>query len=179
MIRSSAIASLALTMTTPAAAQQVQFQDTRALDVSVVAFTGHAIGEDGGARTIVDPRLKLAACPLPELAWRGSWQDAVVVTCAAPAWRIYVPVKVPPHFAGPVAAAAAVAPAARPDPVIRRGDPVTIEAGDVGFRVTRDGVALADAAPGARLMVKVDDARAPVQAVAIESGRVTLPNWSR
>ncbi|WP_306286430.1 hypothetical protein [Sphingomonas sp. Ant20] len=53
-----------------------------------------------------------------------------------------------------------------------------IEAGTDGFSISREGVALADAAPGARFMVKVDDTRTPVQAIAVASGRATLPGWT-
>jgi len=164
----------------PATAQAVRFQDTGAIDIAVAAFTGHAAGEEGGARTKVDARLKLAACPLPQLDWRGSYQDAVVVRCAAPAWRIYVPVKMPPQAARPAAAASSpVAIAAKAEPVIRRGDPVTVEAGNGGFSITRDGIAMGDAPAGGRFMVKVDPAKPPIQAVAIEGGRATLPGWAQ
>jgi flagella basal body P-ring formation protein FlgA len=37
---------------------------------------------------------------------------------------------------------------------------------------------MGDAAPGARFLVKVEDTRNPVQAVAIEAGRATLPGWA-
>ena len=67
--------------------------------------------------------------------------------------------------------------AAKAAPVIRRGDPVVIEAASNGFSITREGVAMGDAAPGGRFMVKVDDAKGPVQAIALESGRATLPGW--
>ncbi|URW75545.1 flagella basal body P-ring formation protein FlgA [Sphingomonas donggukensis] len=161
-------------------AAQLRFQDTRAIDVAVSAFTGHAIAEEGGARTVVDPRLKLAACPLPQLDWRGTSQDAVVVTCDAPKWRIYVPVRMPPQTArAPVTAAAAAAPSTKAEPVIRRGDPITVEVGSGGFSITRDGVAMGDAPAGGRLMVKVDPAKPPIQAVAIETGRATLPGWAQ
>ncbi|PAX08361.1 flagella basal body P-ring formation protein FlgA [Sphingomonas lenta] len=161
------------------------FQNTAALDRSVAAFTGHAVGEEGGARAPVDPRLKLAACPTVALSWRSPTQDAVVVACSGPDWRIFVPVK----RSAPVAAAATApavgraTPAGRADdrlaPVIRRGDPVVIEAGTAGFTISREGVAMGDAAPGGRFMVRVADARAPVQAVAVEGGRATLPGWVR
>ncbi len=181
MIRPILIAAALLPL--PALAQVPRFQDTSAIDVAVVAFTGHAIGAEGGARTLVDPRLKLAACDLPELEWRGSYQDAVVVRCAAPAWRIYVPIKLAAQAARPVVAAASTAAIATPpvkaEPVIKRGDPVTVQAGSAGFSITRDGIAMGDAAPGARFMVKVDPAKPPIQAVAIESGRATLPGWAR
>ncbi len=161
----------------PVATAQLRFQDTTAIDVAVTAFTGQPVGTDGGARTTVDPRLKLAACPLPQLDWRGAYQDAVVVTCETPKWRIYVPIKLSPQAARvPVAA---VAPAAKLEPVIRRGDPITIEVGTVGFSISRDGVAMGDAPAGGRLLVKVDPAKPPIQAVAIENGRATLPGWTR
>lgn len=169
---------LAALAATPAAAQ-LRFQDTTAIDVAVAAFTGHGVGEEGGARTAVDARLKLAACPLPQLDWRGSFQDAVVVTCDAPRWRIYVPIKLPPQAARPQVAAAAPAPVAavvKAEPVIRRGDPITVEAGGAGFVISREGVAMGDAPAGGRLLVKVDAAKPPIQAVAVASGRATLPN---
>ncbi|MES2337043.1 MAG: hypothetical protein V4537_02970 [Pseudomonadota bacterium] len=172
---------LAAVTTAPVAQAQVRFQDTTAIDVAVAAFTGQAVGTEGGARTAVDPRLKLAACPLPQLDWRGSYQDAVVVTCDAPRWRIYVPIKLPPQAARPIVAASVspVAPAPKPDIVIRRGDPITVEAGTAGFSITRDGIAMGDAPAGGRLLVKVDPARPPIQAVAVETGRAALPGWTR
>lgn len=154
------------------------FQDTVALDRAVAAFTGQGIGAEGGARSVVDPRLKLASCPMVTMAWRSEAHDAVVVTCTGPEWRIFVPVR----FAAteprktPQTIAAAVAP--KLEPVIRRGDPVTIEAGSADFSITREGVAMGDAAPGARFLVKVDGAKGPVQAVAVETGRATLPGWA-
>jgi flagella basal body P-ring formation protein FlgA len=155
------------------------FQDTVAIDRGVAAFTGKAIGESGGARNAVDTRLKLAACPMVSMSWRTAGQDAVVVTCTGPEWRIFVPVHA---VAVPVAAPRPAAPVAvapiKLAAVIKRGDPVTIAAGSPGFSITREGIAMADAAPGARFLVKVDAGKAPVQAVAIESGRATLPGWT-
>ncbi|MBO9713914.1 flagella basal body P-ring formation protein FlgA [Sphingomonas sp.] len=164
-----------------AAAPVGDFQSTPALDAIVAQFTGQDIGQTGGARAPVDARLKLAACAAPQLDWRSDQHDAVVVRCMAPQWRIFVPVVMAapaprPAAQAPVAAAAAPAPA-KAEPVIRRGDAVTVEAGSGGFSVTRDGVAMSDAAPGARLMVKVDDRKPPIQAVALEPGRAKLPGW--
>lgn len=177
MTRSLMLAAALLPL--PAVAQT--FQDTTAIDVAVAAFTGHGAGEQGGARTPVDRRLKLAACPLPQLDWRGAYQDAVVVTCDAPRWRIFVPIKLAPQSArvAVAAAAAPVAPTIKAEPVIRRGDPVTIEAGSGSFSITRDGIAMGDALPGGRFMVRVDPAKPPIQAVAVESGRATLPGWGK
>lgn len=158
----------------------VAFQDVASLDRAVAAFTGRPTGEDGGARTAIDPRLKLKSCPTVALSWRTPAQDAVVVTCTGPDWRLFVPVRrATPLAATPAATPARIAPAVavKEPPVIRRGDPVLIEAGQDGFSITREGVAQGDAAPGARLAIRVEGAAAPVQAVALASGRAALPGW--
>ncbi|MDT8760646.1 flagella basal body P-ring formation protein FlgA [Sphingomonas psychrotolerans] len=166
--------SLALAVATPVAAQD--FQSTPVLDTIVAQFTGARIGEQGGARAPVDQRLKLQPCPAPQLEWRSEAKDAVVVRCMAPAWRIFVPVNaVPQPKAVPPAPARAPAVAVKAEPVIRRGDPITVEAGAPGFSISREGVAMGDAAAGARLLVKVDDRKPPIQAVALEPGRARLP----
>lgn len=164
---------LPFVLAAPAAA--APFQNTAALDRAVAGFTERPIGAEGGARTPVDSRLRLAICATVALSWRSEAHDAVVVSCSEPTWRVFVPVA----RAVPVAAAApaAAAPAPKAAPVIRRGDPILIEADADGFSVAREGVAMGDAAPGARLAVKVDDARTPVQAIAVDTGRATLPGW--
>ena len=155
------------------------FQDTASLDRAVAAFTGHGIGVEGGARSVVDARLKLAQCPTVSMAWRSDAHDAVVITCTGPTWRIFVPVLFTPSASPRIAPQSiAAAPAIKAEPVIRRGDPVTIEAGTPGFSITREGVAMGDAAPGGRFMVKVEGGKTPVQAVAVEMGRATLPGWA-
>jgi flagella basal body P-ring formation protein FlgA len=155
------------------------FQDTGGLDRAVAAFTGHPIGVEGGARAGVDTRLRLATCPTVALSWRTETHDAVVVACSGPDWRLFVPV-IRQTPAAPAAAIAGALPVAavRAAPVVKRGDPVLIEAGSDGFSITREGIAMGDAPPGGRFLVKVDDTKGPVQAVAIDSGRATLPGWS-
>jgi len=171
MIRRTALA-LALAGASAAYAG-APYQDTSALDRAVASFTGRAIGEDGGAAAAVDPRLRLAQCATLALSWHGTNHDAVVINCTGPEWHVYVPV------VSLTAPAAALPTRTAPAPVvIKRGDPVMIEAGADGFSITREGTALGDAAAGARLMVKVDDSRVPVQAVAMEGGRATLPGWN-
>lgn len=155
------------------------FQSTQSLDGLVAQFTGQAIGQEGGAQAPVDARLRLAACPAPQFAWRTDAHDAVVVTCMAPNWRIFVPVKMAPRAAAPRAIpAASVAPAAKPQPVIRRGDAVMLEVNAGGFSITRDGVAMGDAPVGGRVAVQVEQGKPPVQAVALEAGRAGLPGWA-
>lgn len=159
----------------PAAAQN--FQNTVLVDKAVAAFTGRGIGETGGARTAVDTRLKLAVCPMVSLAWRTDSHDSVVVTCPDPQWRIFVPVLMPASApaASATSAAPAAAPAAKAVIVIKRGDPVTVVAGERGFSVTRDGVATTDAAVGARVLIRVQDGKPPIQAIAVEPGKAVIP----
>lgn len=179
MLRRIPLPLLFTALATPALAAG-PFQDMVLVDRGVAAFTGHAIGAEGGARTPVDARLKLAACPMVAMSWRSDAHDAVVVSCTGPDWRLFVAVRqavVPPKTAAPLV----IAPQAaieRPVMVIRRGDPVTIAAGSPGFSITREGIAVSDGAAGARFLVKVDAARAPVQAVALGAGRATLPGWT-
>lgn len=174
MFRFVLLASLAAS---PAAAQ-ASFQDTAAIDRAVTAFTGRPIGQEGGARTPVDTRLKLAACPMVAISWRGANHDSVVVSCSGPDWRVYVPVVMPAVVAVQPTAIVPATPAPKAEIVIKRGDPVTIEAGGNGFSITRDGVAMSDGTQGGRFLVNVDGAKKPVQAVAVEAGRATLPGWT-
>lgn len=161
-----------------AAANPAGFQSTEALDRLVAQFAGAPIGELGGARAPVDKRLKLAACDAPQLSWRSAAEDAVVIRCQGPQqWRVFVPVNALPRPAAPAAAAVPAPMVVKPATVIKRGDPVLIEAGAAGFSITREGLAMADAAAGARVLVKVDDKRPPVAAIAIEPGRARLPGF--
>ena len=160
-----------------ALAAGVPHQDTAALDRAVAAFTGQAMGAQGGARAPVDPRLRLATCPMVALSWRTEAHDAVVAACAGPDWKIYVPVIMPPRTSVIAQGTAAAAAPVAPEKIIRRGDPVMIEAASDSFSITRDGIAMGDAVAGGRFMVKVSDTKTAVQAVAVESGRATLPGW--
>ncbi|WP_066653296.1 MULTISPECIES: flagella basal body P-ring formation protein FlgA [Sphingomonas] len=176
------IACLLIGTAAPAIAQ-TGFQDTATLDRAVANFTGRPIGAEGGARTPVDPRLKLAPCSTLMMKWRQDNHDAVVITCADAEWRIFVPVVMPAVAPPPSVAAPApvAAPVVQPKPeiVIKRGDPVSVEVNSGGFSVTRDGIAMTDAAAGARLLVDVAGPKKPIQAIALEPGRATLPGFSR
>lgn len=167
--------AMGLSLAQPAHADSA-FQDTTAIDAAVATFTGRPIGVEGGARTAVDTRLKLAPCPMVALSWYGTTHSAVQVTCSNPNWRMFVPVMTPPP--APLAPVIAAAPAPRPEMVIKRGDPITVEVNAPGFSIARDGVAMSDAAAGGRLLVNVDGTKKPIQAIAVENGRATLPGWT-
>lgn len=166
----------ALLIATPAVAQSA-FQDTASLDRAVASFTGHAIGEEGGARTAIDSRLKLAQCPTVALSWHGLNHDAVTVTCSGPNWHVYVPVNMPAAPSPGVSIAPTVTLPAKPEIVIHRGDPVMVEASQAGFSISREAIAQGNAAAGERFMAKGQGDKNAFQAVAIASGRATLPGW--
>lgn len=161
-----------------AGANPAGFQSTEALDRLVEQFAGAPIGAEGGARAPVDKRLKLAACAAPQLSWRSAAEDAVVIRCQGPQqWRVFVPVNALPKAAPATVAVHPLAPV-KAEAVIKRGDPVLVEAGAAGFSITREGLAMADAPAGGRVLVKVDDKRPPVAAIAVEPGRARLPGFS-
>ena len=111
------------------------------LQSQVEAFSGQA--------ALVDPRLLLPACARPDFAWAMGGRS-VMVRCAAPDWRVFVPVGPGLKLGGAVAAAMpAFTP--RPDaeaPAVRRGDRVTLEVGGDGFVIGMEAVAEADARDG-------------------------------
>lgn len=152
------------------------FQSTEALDQLVERFAGAPIGAEGGARAAVDKRLKLVPCDTPQLSWRSPAEDAVVIRCQGPQqWRVFVAINALPKDAPTAATPTPVA--AKVEFVIRRGDPVMLEAGAAGFSITREGLAMADAAVGGRVLVKTDDKRPPVAAIALAPGRAKLPGF--
>src|SRR3546814_6486040 len=67
----------------------------------------------------------------------------------------------PVHHAAPVTVAAAnaavaVAPPVKQQPVIKRGDPIVVAAGSPGFSISREAIAMGNAAPGERFLAKGD-----------------------
>lgn len=91
-----------------------------------------------------------------------------VVRCAAPAWRLRVPLGIAlPAVRGGEAVATRTG-----DTIIRRGDPVVVAIGGDGFAVETSGVADTDARTGERVRVKLRPDAAPIMGTAIEAGRV-------
>ena len=153
---------------TPAAAAT----DLALLDRASEIFAGAALGTAGGPATPIDRRLKLADCAQsPMFSWRSERKDAIVIQCPDQGgWRIFVPIRPAPQ-------AMAAATPVKAEPVIRRGDPVMLSANSDGFSVSSNGVAMSDAAPGARFTVRIEGVKAPVQAIATDAGQASLPGW--
>ncbi len=140
------------------------FHDPAGIDREVAQFTGAPTGSEGGALLPVDRRLKLAQCPMPlALEWYGSSNQTVLVRCpVAGGWRLFVPI------AGTSAAAAA-------EPVVARGEAVSIAIQGSGFTVSRQGEALDAGAVGEWIRVRpTGEKRDTVRARVIQPGKVAL-----
>ncbi len=129
------------------AAAPAGFADLDGIDRQVALFTGAAVGEEGGAATPVDRRLRLQPCLSGlALSWRTTARDSVIVQCGdAGGWRLFVPVR----RAAVVASTEAPVP-----PAVRRGDAVAIAVEGEGFAVSQAGEALESGPVGAWIRVR-------------------------
>ena len=170
-----------LCATAPALAQQ-GFENLDRIDSLVAMTVGANLGEPGGPRAPVDRRLRLAACPqMPTVT--GPTFGAAVVACDAVGWRIRVPLvpggaaaasgPVPRYGAAPAAARAAVR-----DVVVKRGDPVQLEAGDSLFTVSRMMIADEDGAVGDTIRLREDRKAPPVMGQVVAIGKVRIPTFN-
>ena len=159
-----ALAFFAVSGPAPALAQG-QFTDPAQIDLAVSQFTGLPIGVEGGARQMVDRRLKLARCKAPlALSWHGSARTNVVVQCPdAGSWRIFVPVRAAQQQAEEKSA-----------PVVSRGDNVSIAISGRGFTVSQMGEALETGAVGDWIRVRAAGSRDTLRARVERTGVVAL-----
>lgn len=146
------------------------FENLEMLDSRIAAALGANVGEPGGPVTPLDRRLRLAACPEPAEIGEPAL-GAVTVRCAPLGWRIRVPLT----GGGATVTRAA---AARPEPVIRRGDQVEIVALASNFSVSTTGIAEQDGAPGDRIRVRTERRSAPFLGQVTADGRVALPGFN-
>jgi len=148
------------------------------IDRAVTAFTGAPIGEVGGARSPADARLRLAACATPLItSWHGRTKAAVKVECqqtrsgAAP-WRIFVATRREDQTP---ASAAPFAPSRPAQPVIKRGDPITVIVRGRGFTVQQSGEAMENGAIGDWIGVRTARQAEPVRARIERPGLAIIP----
>ena len=140
-----------------------QLQDLAAIDNAVAAFTGQPIGIGGGAARPVDRRMRLNACAAPlALSWRGDARSSILVECPdAGGWHLFV-------------AVAAGARQNAADPVIERGQSVTVALTGQGFSVSQSAEALENGAVGAWIRVRTVAKGEPLQARVIRPGMVEV-----
>jgi flagella basal body P-ring formation protein FlgA len=142
------------------------FQNLDQIDSLVAQTVGANIGEPGGARSAVDRRLRLAACPQTP-AIEGPVFGAAVVRCDRLGWRIRVPLALAPAGQAGVPQQHAA--------LIKKGDPVQLVAGDSTFSVTRTMIADEDGAVGDMIRVREDKTTPPVAGRVEPSGVVRIP----
>lgn len=152
----------------PLQAQTARYIDAQAIDTAVSEFVGALAGAPGGARQIVDRRLKLAACSTPlDVDWHGKGRDTAKVECTdAGGWRIFVAISPSPAAAGNLESAA---------PVIKKGDMVSIVVRGNGFSVAQGGEALEGGAEGEWIRVRAAEARDALHARVERPGLVVVP----
>lgn len=142
----------------PALAAPAGIADLSAIDAQVAAFAG-------GTAVPVDRRLRLTACAAPlALSWRGARRDTVLVQCPDPGgWRLFVPV------------VGGTAPGEAAEPVILRGDAVTVTVRGDGFSVSQPGEALEPGAQGAWIRVRAGARKDAIRARVVRPGLVEIP----
>jgi flagella basal body P-ring formation protein FlgA len=120
------------------------FADLAAIDAQVAAFTGHAIGQTGGANMAVDRRLRLNACRSPlALSWRAGRRETVLVECPdLGSWRLFVPVR------------AAEVSTSLASVAVARGEQVTIAVVGEGFSISQPGEAMDSGGVGEWIRVR-------------------------
>ncbi|MCU0729792.1 MAG: flagella basal body P-ring formation protein FlgA, partial [Sphingopyxis sp.] len=135
------LTAITLAAAAPTAAfAQAGFQDLAALDSAIADALAAPVGTPGGARAIVDRRLRLAVCPTPVDI--QPMADAVAVRCPAAGWRIRVPTMADGLDATLLPSATATpSQPLRAEPLIRRGDAVEMVMRGRGFSVRMRGIA--------------------------------------
>lgn len=121
-----------------AAASPPAFEATEQLDAKIAQF----IGNTNMRATPIDRRLRLATCELPAaIEWNDS--QSLAVRCAAPAWRLRVPIM-------------GVAQPAAEDtrPLIRKGESVEARYEADDFDITATLIAMEDGRKGDTIRVK-------------------------
>lgn len=162
----------------PAMAQALAqgMQNLTEIDILVAATMGAEVGQPGGARALVDRRLKLKACPVA-LEITGPDMGAAAVRCPTLGWRIRVPLDL---AAAPTQAAAPRAPqprgamAALGEDAVKRGEPILLSVDRPMFSLSRVMIADKDGRVGEVIPVRDDPKGRPIFVRIIEPGRATI-----
>lgn len=158
------IAILAMSLLCLAAASP--FEDTGILDQQVAGHLNANIGDIGGARALIDRRLKLKRCPgSPELS--DTNKGAVMISCRDLGWRIYVPVRREASQSKNFMTSADTY-------VVQRNEPVTLVVRRANFSIRYDVVAQQNGRLGEFIPVRATRKSKEVMARVSGSGEVEL-----
>jgi flagellar basal body P-ring formation protein FlgA len=159
---------LALLVGVPAAAQPGASENLDLLDSRIAEFTGTSAGLPGGAAHPLDRRLNMPACKAPPLI-ESLDAHSLAVRCAAPSWRIRVPLS-----GMAPGQPASTAYAAKAERLIKRGDMVEARYEADEFDLLWFMLALEDGTAGANIRVKNPDTGHQTTAVVVGPGTVTI-----
>ncbi len=148
------------------AAAPLAHADPAAIDRAVAGFLAADPASAGAEALPLDPRLRLAPCRTAlRLSWYGARRDSVRVECPDPTgWRVFVRVSGAPAQEAAVSA----------EPIVLRGEAVSIALAGPGFTVARNGEALEPGALGAWIRVRTAPTAAPLRARVSGPGTVEL-----
>jgi flagella basal body P-ring formation protein FlgA len=147
------------------------FENLDRLDSLVAASLGANRGEPGGPATQIDRRLRLTPCPQTPVV-DAPRMGAATVSCPTIGWRIRVPLT-PNKQATAATNTASFAPESAP--VVKKGDPVQLVAGNDAFTISRLMIADEDGTIGSLIRVRQDSRTAPVMARVEKNGVVRIP----
>lgn len=154
----------------PAKAQS--FENLDRLDSLVAASVGANLGQPGGPVAPIDRRLRLAPCPQTPTV-DAPQMNAATVSCPIVGWRIRVPLLA--NGQAQNSAQSGRYSEARSAPVVKKGDPVQLVAGNESFTISRIMIADEDGAVGALIRVREEPRATPVMARVERMGVVRIP----
>ena len=158
------LAPLAMLLTTAAASP---FEDTAQLDRKVAQYLGADIGDYGGARAPIDPKLKLGRCPVG-ITIADARRNAVQVSCRTLGWRIYVPLSNGGNIAGPRRSIGSG------EPAVQRNQPLLLTIRRPNFVVSYAVVAQKGGHVGDFIPVRADRKSKVLMARIKSSGEVEM-----
>lgn len=157
----------------PASAQAMQ--NLGEIDILVAATMGAEVGQPGGARALVDRRLKLKACPVA-LEITGPDMGAAAVRCPALGWRIRVPLDLTaaPSQAGQSRGTQQRTIAGAGEAAVKRGEPILLTVDRPTFSLSRVMIADKDGRVGEVIPVRDEPRGKPIFVRIVEPGRATI-----
>ena len=142
-----------------------EYHSLLSLDAAIERFLGKEAGQVGGARHVIDRRLKLQVCP-EEIAINARDDRQLIVRCAPLGWRISIPL---------LAANSSKASLHGNLVMVARGQPVLLVVNRPGFQISRQMIADRSGKLGDIIPVRSARRSQPIVVEITGAGRVSLP----
>lgn len=158
------LAGMLLPAGDPALAQS-HYYDTAELDLAVAGYLGQPAGSTGGAKSQIDPRLRLSRCTAPlEFGWFGTQGRTLTLSCPdRGGWRIFVAVSGPDRSSS------------QSQQVVKRGEMITLLIRGRGFSLQGRALAREPGAAGDWIRVELPDSSTSLRARIERPGLASLP----